>query len=344
MLEYINTQVEVLEGPGLKTFQSLEPDQLIIASGSIRMSQNRLKILPEKSSLLVQAPLSDLKLRLKQAQISEKYEDVYESIITYKELPNQWQINEEFEANDGQVSLQKARITAAAAILLQIVSNKDLPREIKILSRDYVVINYQGNSFDKPLYKEDRPVAIEQIEHLYRPAEDRSFQKGQPVPFYTANSTCFLTINTSEHEQNLDLLKNLTNTQQPLKPSNQTQTHYSFMALLPSSDVICNKTQPSDETIFNLFKYFLQPPSAETAQKLVKPVPGFVDWSRPPFNKHLKVFQIKGQSIFTNLKNLHTHLQVEQGQWLPYLDLLENNPYIANELVGCPTHTLKAYL
>lgn len=130
----------------LPAFRELEEGMIVFASGSPRCGRFLFNFGEER-------PVAQLSTRpmirmLREAAIDD--EGIIKKITTYREPRRQWQADRTGEVTDGGLSEHKARIAAAAALLLQASSGHQLPRESTFVGRDYNLANYHLDFLDKP--------------------------------------------------------------------------------------------------------------------------------------------------------------------------------------------------
>lgn len=171
-------EVSKLEPRHLQKFEQLEEGLIVVASGSPRGGR-----FLDRFSQLPAVQLSDglakekLQAAMAAGRIPELYHPVAETILEFRELKKQWRVDEHGEANDGGLSLAKARMGAAAAILLQIANGEGMPERFMAIGRDYNLANCELDFLDKPEYgraSKGKPVGIppyEQVLMLYRPVD-----------------------------------------------------------------------------------------------------------------------------------------------------------------------------
>jgi hypothetical protein len=85
--------------------------------------------------------------------VPSEYQKVLDQILAYEEPIEKWQINKQGQVHDSGLSIDKARVTAAGAILLQITQGKEIPRQFTVVSRDYNLASCDWKFWDKPGYE-----------------------------------------------------------------------------------------------------------------------------------------------------------------------------------------------
>ena len=184
-----NRKARELETRHLPEFEQLEEGLIVVASGSPR-SGRLLDRFPQLKAIQLSDGLAKerLQIALDTDQIPESYRHIAEEVIEFEELKRQWRLDAQGETSDRGLSLAKARMGAAAAILLQIANDEGMPERFMAIGRDYNLANCELEFLDKPGYGgalAGKPAAIspyEQFLMLYRPVgyyRDQAFKSAQ---------------------------------------------------------------------------------------------------------------------------------------------------------------------
>lgn len=320
-------------------FSQITDGLTVIASGSPRNP----RFLQEINKLNVaQLPQSAAAKMLSDATLSDGVQDIVERIKKYTEPKSKWSAN-----GDEGLSLEKARITLASILLL---TGDDLipGTRLAVLSRDYNIADSTGDFFDRPgnVINLDRlipegwavkgqgapPISpVEQYERLYK-SENQALQ--QPH-FYVANTTSLLTLKLPEQVFVSEIRQTL-DSSAPLPDWVSQQSICSFMALLPERGIIHSGINGA--SVRALIDYYNDMPGGPYGNPLYA-IPGIVDWSRPPFNRYIKVWQPRNRYIIS--QQFPTDFSDRGGRWVDYLSVSRQDRNIENELVGVSTNALK---
>jgi len=360
LIEYqpLRSPAEFEKGLPLPKFSSLEDKMVIVASGSPRNGRV-LKVFPDGVSV-VKFPPSLMKTMIREKITRGNVDVVDEKILGYQEPKRAWNLKDG-EGDDGNLSLNKARVAAAAMISFSDRRKEKIPSHIQVYARDNNVADCTGHFLDKPGYAirsglktdEDRPKhwpeswveqgqgeepedPVSQLDRLHRSMSSDS----KTVPFFVANSTTVLDLDLKKDvpEKDIDRLVDFT---QPLPDCVSAKQQNSFMAVKP------------DHPSVNYFSYFGRSgkPSVwgvwdfytnrllEHGGNLLYSIPGIVDWSRPPFSRHIEV-----SPIMSSLKALMGDVEKDDVVWQRYERAVANDTVIEDEMVGVSTKSLKALL
>lgn len=332
---------ELETAPKIAEYKDLSNGLIIVGSASPRNGRIR-NVIPDSNALCTLSS-SQIKRMLKLGSAPYIDAKIINRIMQYEEPRRSWEINADGEAQENGLSLAKARITAAAAILEQQLSAKAERPSFKVIGRDYNLLGSAGKNsaqerpgFTIPKFA-DKNVSIpgwvrdgegpkptspaEQCKALYDPNK----------PFYTANSTTVLEV--GEYFYSHEGLEALTNLEKPIDPLFY-KTRLSFMGLLPNKAIL----DGPGVTVYDLIGYYSNIPLDQGGNGLYQP-PGVVDWSRPPFRDQLKVWRTSdGEIISQSYKDLGGQIASGDGRWINYSQ--NNGEGIADELVGISTHSL----
>lgn len=349
-LDYLNFPDP--ERPDLPEFVSLKSGLVVFASGSPRSGRFAIRFGTARG-LVVKLPQSSIRERIASKKLPLEFQEAARVAASFEEHSRQWwYLNERGEATDGDLSLAKARIATAAAILL--TPGNEIPAEtFYVIGKDYNLAPGNLRHFlDRSGYRNlgDRgyePIEpLDQLLMLYLPAiyYENDFRKEEPPPpFYVANSVTLLRCNLNGKLPGREELEDLVDISRPLDLAWVTaETSLSFMAVRPDRDIIGWETRHTNTglTVFQLFEFYTNMPWREN---YLYGIPGAgVDWSRPPFCDHLEVFVADNSPIRSSLKRLRESLSRGDGSWEKFHQFSSSHPIVADELVGFPTWSLKS--
>ena len=146
---------EVIEPNPIPNFTALENGLVVIASSSPRIGRC-LKVLGEKQKAKLSGKemldlLEQAKQKMKKdGRLIPEYEAIFKAIAEYEEPKRSWRLTETEEASDGGLSLEKARITAAATLLIEEAQNRSLPEQFAVIAKDFNLVNCEFEFLDKP--------------------------------------------------------------------------------------------------------------------------------------------------------------------------------------------------
>jgi hypothetical protein len=343
----------------LRKFSFLEEGMIIIASGSPR-NRRILKITPDEQDLVQLSPTL-MKEKLREFKNDAKFGSLVQQILKYEEPKQQWGVRNG-EASDGNLSLNKARVVAASAILINLLEGKQLPQNFSIIARDYNVANNDLKFLDKPgfairsgldlgdgLPKEypeswvergsgPEPIdPVTQLDWLYK-----TKQNGHEMhPFYVANSSVVLECNLSEVDIDFNQLASLIDFVKPLSSWVNQKSENSFMAIKPDFGVADRNycLEHEDEPSVWSLHDFYSDISLDNGGNLLYVIPGIVDWSRKPFSGCISV-----SGIENSLTSFNKEMLGNRVNWQRYSEAVLQNQEIEDEMVGISTKALKALL
>lgn len=233
------------ERGALTGFDFLHDGQLILASGSPR-NIRAASVVNENSPSLVQLSSGAILERLKPL-LDGEFAPIVKSILDYEEPKRHWRYDKaRHRVTDQNLSLNKARLVAVAAILLQIQSGKALPENFTVIGKDNNVATWEGEFMDRAGYTTGfeplltswartgegaKPIEpVDQIVSLY-------FGAKKPPPYFIiANSTTVLHCSLGDNQATIDDLLVLADFNHPLPDMYRAKTNYTFVALRPTKE------------------------------------------------------------------------------------------------------------